>query len=66
MKDITNDFIENNNVNVSEGCLLNYCHKPDPICKNMGKCSPVEKTTNVTCDCEWTGFTGQTCTKSKL
>ena len=63
MREITNDYIKKNKV--LEGCELNYCHKPDPICKNNGKCFAVEKT-NVTCDCEWTGFTGKTCTKRKL
>ena len=63
MREITNEYTEKEKV--SEGCFLNYCHKPDPICKNEGKCS-TQKNGNVTCDCRWTGFTGVHCTERKL
>ena len=50
---------------VKEGCDLTYCHKPDPICKNRGKCSPIAGETKVECDCRWTGFEGANCTVGK-
>jgi hypothetical protein len=65
MEEITNKYLIYEN-KVEKGCKLNHCHKPDPICKNNGKCSPQKKEGNVICDCRWTGFTGKTCTESKL
>lgn len=62
MKDISNKYIEKNKV--TDGCTLNYCDKPVPICKNKGRCKPDGKT-KVTCNCLWTGYEGKYCDKGK-
>lgn len=63
MIDITNRPAEK--YLVEKGCNLNYCHKPDPICKNNGRCTPGTNN-DVNCDCLWTGFTGDYCTERKI
>ena len=50
---------------VKDGCDLTYCHKPEPVCKNQGKCSPIDGKIKVECDCRWTGFEGTNCTVGK-
>ncbi|CAB3987316.1 neurexin-3-like isoform X1 [Paramuricea clavata] len=64
MREITNEYTDKNKV--EEGCNLNHCHNPDPICKNNGRCFPLKNKIATTCDCRWTGFTGPLCTETGL
>lgn len=51
---------------VTSGCSLSYCHKPEPICKNHGRCKARAGETTVKCDCRWTGYEGTYCTTRAL
>ncbi|XP_028402615.1 neurexin-3b-like [Dendronephthya gigantea] len=63
MRDISSQYVRK--FKVISGCSLNHCHKPEPICKNNGKCSPDGKD-DVTCDCRWTGFVKDYCQEGAL
>ena len=58
------DDISADRLYVYEKCNLTYCNKPEPLCKNEGVCKPTGETTFM-CDCRWTGYKGENCTKRK-